>query len=693
MAAEPDDLEQRFPEPLEFFEQDFIHPDNEALMEREQQRWRLLGFLERLSLQRYASRLRGELQRAGYNDLLAERARVWEIFKAARAEYAATTFINDDAKRSAKRRLVALAKEGKQLHAEIEELHETYELFLHYQGWLDYEQEHRQELKIEAAREKRDRKRMGKESRWLGTLMRDVFKKTNGCHYTYKDDHGREITRTPKFERCVITADAHWFYLSASKQTFLGWRWQLPQGVTISRLVDEEVLQNLRAATKRQVDVIWSETNQLIFRVSRLDSPDALPKRVMWRQAMNFYPQEQNDQFPYTIGINDRRKFEWFDFASEPHILIAGKSQSGKSNLVNGIIATLVSTHTPDELRLVLIDQKGGIEFTHWKELPHLLWEMVKTVDEVQPVLKRLVSVMRHRMARLEAVKAKDVAAYNQKTDKENRMESIWVVFDELNSFVGLGALTEEIHNLIMLLVSQGRAVGVHLIACTQHPEVKVIPGRIKTNMGVRASGAMPTVMSSQIILDSPEAARIANIPGRFAVVRGLKTYIVQCGYILDEDIAGVVSSARRAYPDVRGDLRDLANQPALTIWNEQRVLKAAIEWMEGHLSGQKLHKLLGDESPGERALAKVCREIIDQAASIGTVTFIENNTQWTVEKVKRGYYLRSKSVKPDKEEIVVEQPVTSDKASGKRIRVDRRISAGMVHSARRSNHNLYPQA
>src|SRR5690606_2615191 len=137
-----------------------------------------------------------------------------------------------------------------------------------------------------------------------------------------------------------------------------------------------------------------------------------------------------------------------------PHVLIAGKSQSGKSNLVNGIIATNISTHSPDELRLVLIDQKGGIEFTHWQELPHLLWNVAKTLEDVQPTLSRVVTVMKKRMDLLEKAKVKDIAAYNRRTDQ--RLPRIIVVIDEMNTFVGLGKQTEEIHNLIMLIVSQG---------------------------------------------------------------------------------------------------------------------------------------------------------------------------------------------------------------------------------------------
>jgi|GEM_PF-3469389 len=625
------------PAPLEFFQKDSINHDNQALIERDAMRWRLLGRFERMKLKRYVRSLRRELR--AYNALLMEVEKTWQTYQRALKTYRATSFINDQVREQARAKISQLQQHGREKQQALRELQLTYERYTHYAGWIDYERKHRKDLKAEDKLERKIRRDMRREAKWLETLLIDVFRKTAGCHHISSNGNGKEITRTPKFERSAITADAHFFWVSASKRTLFGWRWKLPYNVTIERLTDEEVLANMRAATKRQVDAVWSESGQLMYRVSRLDSPDALPKNVQWRDAMKFFPDTRKDKLPYTIGVTQGRKFQWFDFASDPHVLVAGKSQSGKSNLVNGIIGTLASTHTPDELRIVLIDQKGGIEFTHWQDLPHVLWDMVKTLDEVKPVLDRLVNIMRKRMSLLEKTKAKDIAAYNARVDTEYRLARVLVLIDEMNTFVGLGQDTEDIHNLIMLLVSQGRAVGVHVIAATQHPEVKVIPGRIKTNMSVRLSGAMPTVSASQIVLDSPEAARIPNIPGRFIAVVGLKTLVVQCPRMFDEDIAGVVSAARHQYTDVPNELRDYAEQPRIVAWDETRVLKAVMEWTDGALSGQKLHKLLGSESPGERALSKVCRRIVEQAAAVGSIEY--EGEKFRVKKLKRGYYLK----------------------------------------------------
>lgn len=625
------------PKPLEFLTEDYIAPENAKALEKEQMRYRALSLWERIRLWRYVGQLRRKLRRAGYNRLIQKRDQLWRQYTTLTEAYKAPDLTPEDKKRLAAEGRV-IAQSGKVIQSKLADLAEDYQRFKHYSGWLDYERKNHEALKADAKREKAIRAGMRKEAKWLESLLLDVFRKTKGCHHITTNGKGKEITKVPKFQLSQTGPNAHYFWLAASKRTPLGWKWLLPYGVNITNLVDEETLENMRAATKREVTPVWTQQGQLIFRVSRLDSPDALPKLVQWRDTRAFYPERKRDKLPYFIGVNEQRKFLDLNFATDPHILVAGKSQSGKSNLVNGIIATNVSTHSPDELRIVLIDQKGGIEFTHWQEIPHLLWNVAKTVEDVKPVLARVVEVMRKRMALLEKSKTKDITAYNARTD--DRLPRLMVIIDEMNTFVGLGALTDEIHNLIMLIVSQGRAVGVHMIAATQHPEVRVIPGRIKTNMSVRLSGAMPSITASQIVLDSADAAHIPNIPGRFVCVVGMRTLIVQVPRIEDSDIAHVVSKAKNDYPETSDELAEMKSAPRLKVWDEETVIEAALEWTGGHLGGQKIHKLLGNESPGERHLNTICKRVIERAAVSGGV--IEHRgVEYRLKKVAKGHHLK----------------------------------------------------
>ncbi len=648
MAAlpKPSSPAEEFPEPLEFFVEDYIHPDNQAVNDQEQNRWRLLTFWERLRFHRYAGSLARQLRKAHYYSKLQALRKLRKQYQVARNQYKTATFINETVKADARADLIAMIQHGRRLVAELSDLRPTFEKWQHYAGWLDYERAHRKELRAEAKRERQIRKDMRNESKLLEGIAYKVWRYTDGCHYHKDATNGRkEKTRVPKFERVVIKPDAHWFYLrTVLKLPILGYLWRMPEGVTTHRLQDEEVMENLRAGLKRQAEWFWTDQNQLVLKVARNDRPDALPKNVQWSDAMTFFPVNKAGAFPYTIGAKESHKDHWLYLATDTNILVAGTQGSGKSNLVNGIIATFVSTHSPRELRLVLIDMKGGIEFTHWKEIPHLLWEMANDVEDVKPVLTKLVAIMRRRQTLLAAVKAKDIASYNARVDEDQRLERVIVCIDEMSNFVGLGALTEDIHNLIMLLVSLGRALGISMILSTQHPEVRVIPGRIKTNIPVRLCGWMPTISASQIVLDTPDAAHIAKLPGRFAFRRGMEMLYIQCPEIPDVEIEGVVSSARIAHPDVPNDLRDLKDTPTPKVWNEQRVIKAALEWTDGQLSADKLHEMLGEESPGERTLRKLAQSIKDEFKAMGEVILQEDGSKYVIHRVNNRYFLKPKT-------------------------------------------------
>jgi hypothetical protein len=232
------------------------------------------------------------------------------------------------------------------------------------------------------------------------------------------------------------------------------------------------------------------------------------------------------------------------------------------------------------------------------------------------------------------------------------------VIIDEMNTFVGLGQTTEDIHNLIMLIVSQGRACGIHMITATQHPEVKVIPGRIKTNMAVRICGAMPSVMASQIVLDQADAANLPSIPGRFVAVCGLKTWQVQVPRIDDQDIAMVVAKARNDYPDRDGELPELTTAPLLKVWDQTAVIEAALAYADGSLSGQRISRLLGSESPGERYLNTQCKRIVDAGVAAGGM--IEHQGKpYSLVKWNKGYRLISPD--SDDQEVSTEEESASE--------------------------------
>ncbi len=196
------------------------------------------------------------------------------------------------------------------------------------------------------------------------------------------------------------------------------------------------------------------------------------------------------------------------DMTRMPHLLIAGATGSGKSVCINSIIIGLLLTHTPDSLRLLMIDPKM-VELSVYNGIPHLLAPVVTQVDKASGILYWAVKEMERRYALLSKVGARDLARYNAYLTERNEkpLPFIMVVVDEMADL--MMAAPEEVEKHICRLAQMARAVGIHLIIATQRPSVDVITGLIKANFPSRIAFAVTSQTDSRVILDVPGAERL----------------------------------------------------------------------------------------------------------------------------------------------------------------------------------------
>ncbi|MCB0047506.1 MAG: DNA translocase FtsK 4TM domain-containing protein [Caldilineaceae bacterium] len=196
------------------------------------------------------------------------------------------------------------------------------------------------------------------------------------------------------------------------------------------------------------------------------------------------------------------------DLTKMPHLLIAGATGSGKSVCINSIITALLLTHTPDSLRLLMVDPKM-VELSVYNGVPHLLTPVVTEVDKAAGVLFWAVKEMERRYQLLSKVNARDLERYNAYLTKRNEkpLPYIVIVVDEMADL--MMAAPEEVEKHICRLAQMARAVGIHLIIATQRPSVDVITGLIKANFPARIAFAVTSQTDSRVILDIPGAERL----------------------------------------------------------------------------------------------------------------------------------------------------------------------------------------
>ena len=197
-----------------------------------------------------------------------------------------------------------------------------------------------------------------------------------------------------------------------------------------------------------------------------------------------------------------------------PHGLVAGTTGSGKSELLQTIIASLAINNRPDEMNYVLVDYKGGAAFKDCNNLPHTVG-MVTDLDGhlTTRALESLGAELRRREHQLAAADAKDIEDYLAAKDRSDPpMPRLMIIIDEF------AALVAELPDFVTGLVDiarRGRSLGVHLILATQRP-AGVVSAEIKSNTNLRIALRVTDAGDSSDVLESADAAHISkSTPGR----------------------------------------------------------------------------------------------------------------------------------------------------------------------------------
>ena len=263
------------------------------------------------------------------------------------------------------------------------------------------------------------------------------------------------------------------------------------------------------------------------------------------------------------------------DLTEMPHLLIAGATGSGKTVCMNSILAGLLMSRTPDEMRLMLVDPKI-VEFSVYNHLPHLVVPVVTNPKKVALGLRWAINEMEKRYKLFAKAGVRNIASYNsreiatQEDLFDDQQESaqgvaqppatlpyIVVVIDELADL--MLADGPEIENCIARLAQLSRAVGIHMIIATQRPSVNVITGTIKANFPARIAFQVAQKVDSRTILDAAGADKLLGRgdmlyqpPGSSKLLRA------QGAMATDKEIQRITRHAKeQAEPEYEREIQD----------------------------------------------------------------------------------------------------------------------------------------
>ncbi|MFW6172074.1 MAG: DNA translocase FtsK, partial [Planctomycetota bacterium] len=288
-----------------------------------------------------------------------------------------------------------------------------------------------------------------------------------------------------------------------------------------------------------------------------IEVPNQVRQLVRLRQVM----EETNEKLkrmkiPLFLGKDVSGNSLTVDLAIMPHLLIAGRTGTGKSVCLNAIISSILMTRRPDEVRMLMIDPKM-VELSGYGRLPHLMHPVVTDMRKAEAILAWAVDKMEERYALLARTGVRHISSYNQlgmeelaerlqpESEEEreaipDHMPFIVIVADEIADLMMTAG--KEVEQYIIRLAQKSRAVGIHLILATQKPTVDVITGLIKSNLPARIAFQVASRTDSRVVLDEMGAEKLLGNgdmlflwPGTSTLLRGQGTYLD------DEEIDSVV--------------------------------------------------------------------------------------------------------------------------------------------------------
>jgi S-DNA-T family DNA segregation ATPase FtsK/SpoIIIE len=309
----------------------------------------------------------------------------------------------------------------------------------------------------------------------------------------------------------------------------------------VTALADDLAL-NLKVPSVRMVAPIPGKSTVGI------EVPNEHRARVRLKEVLASAKQAVKAKLPLFLGKDSEGKPLVYDLAEMPHLLIAGRTGTGKSVCLNAIILSMLMTRRPDAVKMIMIDPKMT-ELIEYAKVPHLMHPIVnKDMKKAEAILSWAVDKMEERYDILSRARVRSIAGYNELSYEEilrrtnpaddderqhipERMPYIVIIIDEFGDL--MMTMKKEVEGHIIRLAQKSRAAGIHLVLATQKPTVDVITGLIKSNLPARVCFQVSSRTDSRVVLDEMGADKLLGKgdmlflqPGTSTLVRAQGTYL-----------------------------------------------------------------------------------------------------------------------------------------------------------------------
>jgi len=266
---------------------------------------------------------------------------------------------------------------------------------------------------------------------------------------------------------------------------------------------------------------------------------------------------------PLALGVDIAGQSVVVDLAKMPHLLVAGTTGSGKSVSVNTMICSMLMAHTPETLRLIMVDPKM-LELSMYDDIPHLLVPVVTSPHKANKALAWAVFEMERRYKLMSEAKVRNLDGYNKQVSKQGYVDGngeeaetlplIVIIIDELADLMMVAG--KEVEQSICRLAQKARAAGLHLILATQRPSVDVITGLIKANLPSRLAFKVSSKIDSRTILDQMGAEQLLGMGDSLLMSGSTNLMRVHGAFVDDDEVIALVEHLKtQGAPDYKDEV------------------------------------------------------------------------------------------------------------------------------------------
>ncbi len=337
------------------------------------------------------------------------------------------------------------------------------------------------------------------------------------------------------------------------------------EGVRVSRIaqLEDDLAMSLSASSIRIISPIPGKD------VVGIEVPNGEREPVCLREIIEHGDFSANKSLlTIAVGKDIAGKPYYTDLATAPHLMIAGTTGSGKSVLLNSLLASFFYKAGPDRLRLLMIDPKM-LEFAIYENIPHLLHPIVTEPRKAVSALKWAVAEMENRYKILSQEGVRSIDSYNTKIEKTEGADSpkilpyIVILIDELADLMMTAAA--DTRDTIIRIAQKARAAGIHLVVATQRPSADVVSGLLKANIPARISFLVSTKTDSRVVLDANGAESLLG-KGDMLFLKPGTSFLerIQGALITDDEREKIVDFLKtQGEPEFDGKVAEAINKAA----------------------------------------------------------------------------------------------------------------------------------